>query len=64
MTHKIIWHSFDGKLALTAENLVLVYKNDRWYHTDSPRWLEKVRLQREDEATERGIEQWKRYRRR
>jgi hypothetical protein len=64
MNHKIVWHSFDGKLALTAENLVLIYKQGKWYHTDSPRWLHKVELMREAEATEQGIEQWKRYRRR
>ena len=56
MTHKIVWHSFDGKLALTATNLVLIYKHGQWYHTDSPRWLQKVELMREAEATEQGIE--------
>lgn len=56
MQHKVIWHSFDGKLALTAANLVLIYKEGKWYHTDSPRWLQRVEFLREAEETEKAIE--------
>lgn len=62
MNYQIVWNSFDGRLALTACGLVLFVKNGQWYSTNSPKYLRRVELMREAEATEHGIEQWKRRR--
>ena len=56
MNYQIVWNSFDGKLALTACGLVLFEKNGQWYSTNSPKYLRRVELLREAEATEQSIE--------
>jgi hypothetical protein len=56
MQYQVIWHSFDGKFALTACGLVLFKKGGQWYSTNSPKYLRRVELLREAEATEQGIE--------